>query len=799
MVPQRTGRTENGCPSFPHFRTVARSRPVLVRRCGRFLALAPHCDPMSTTIAPPVGTSISARTRGFLSACGAGLSSTAAHAPENAAYGLMAMGALGAAFGPMAMGLALLGVAVASAITSMLGGGRLASDVGAALALLTAGLAAALVKQLPGGGADAPWTAVALVALGLAGAGVLQVLYGLLRVGALVKFTPYPVRAGLATGVGLLLVAGAAPAMVGHGFAAGWPGRDTLQPGAALIGLVALGVAAAAARARSRLPPMLLGLVSATVLQFALEQTGWRGALGPSVGVPRLPDAWVGMAVNSPELLAALSSPAILALLAAYAATASIIASLDTLLAASIIDGRLRRTRDANRELVAQGLGNLASAALGGLPTSPSVPASIGLVAQQPRHRHIVLAYAAALLAVLLLAPGLLGLLPASAVAGVLIYLGLSMVSPSVWQTPLALWRLSRGTEPARDRRSRMLAANWAVTLMVALGALLLGLGPAVLIGASCAVLLFVRANMRDVVRGAWSGERRHSLKTRPGHLAEALRSHGHGIGVLELQGALFFGTADALRTRLEALAAQTNTAILDLHQVGEIDVTAARILCETAAEWERMGKRLVFAEWSAHDARRTLVESLAREAGTGGLHFEEHTDRALEHAEEQLLERLQLERHVRAPLELADTMIARGLSEAELAVLAAEMTTHHFPGGGVLFRVGDPGDRLYISVQGEIGLRMPGSHRRLASFAPGVSIGELAVLARQPRSAEAVAESEVTALGLSVEAFERLMQTHPTLAAKLLRNIALHLGDRVRALTVDVAGWVQRSGTGRE
>ena len=759
---------------------------------------------MTTTTAQPVGTSIFARTRRFLSACGAGLSSTAAHAPENAAYGLMAMGALGTAFGPMAMGLALLGVAIASAITSMLGAGRLAGDVGAALALLTAGLAAALVKQLPGSVADAPWTAVALVAIGLAGAGVLQVLYGVLRVGALVKFTPYPVRAGLATGVGMLLIAGAAPAMVGHAFAAGWPGREALQPGAALVGLVALGVAAAAARARSTLPPMLLGLVTATVLQFAVEQTGWRGALGPSVGVPRLPDTWFGSAVATQELLAALASPAIVALLAAYAATASIIASLDTLLAASIIDGRLRRTRDPNRELVAQGLGNLASAALGGLPTSPSVPASMGLVTQQPGHRHIVLAYAAALLAVLLFAPGLLGLLPAAAVAGVLIYLGLSMVSPTVWQTPLALWRLSRATAPAQplppaqDRHWRMLAANWAVTLMVALGALLLGLGPAVLIGASCAVLLFVRANMRDVVRRAWSGERRHSLKTRPIHLTEALRSHGRGIEVLELQGALFFGTADALRLRLEALAGQADTAILDLHQVGEIDVTAARILCETAVEWERMGKRLVFAEWAPHDPRRTLVESLARESGTGGLHFEEHTDRALEHAEEQLLQRLQIERHVHAPLELADTMIARGLSEAELAVLAAQMTTHHFPSGGVLFRVGDPGDRLYISVEGEIGLRMPGSHRRLASFAPGVSIGELAVLARQPRSAEAVAESEVTALGLSVEAFEWLMRAHPTLAAKLLRNIALHLGDRVRALTVDVAGWVQRSGTGR-
>jgi SulP family sulfate permease len=137
---------------------------------------------------------------------------------------------------------------------------------------------------------------------------------------------------------------------------------------------------------------------------------------------------------------------------------------------------------------------------------------------------------------------------------------------------------------------------------------------------------------------------------------------------------------------------------------------------------------------------------------------------------------------------------VARGLSADELALLAAELHTHRFAPGQVLFRAGDPGDALYISLQGEIALHLPGTQRRLVSFAPGVTIGEMAVLAGAPRSAEAVAETDVLALGLSVQAFDRLTQQHPALAARLCRNIAVQLSDRVRMLTGDLAGWVARA-----
>ncbi|HSV69024.1 MAG TPA: SulP family inorganic anion transporter [Methylibium sp.] len=731
----------------------------------------------------------------------AALSSGITHAPENAAYGLMALAPLGAGFGSVAMGLAILGSVVGCAVASTLGSGRLVDDAGAALALLTTALVAALLPHVPGGGPEAAWSVLVLVALAIAAAGVLTALCGLLRIGGVVKFTPFPVRVGLSTGIGLLLITSAAPALLGHAFNSGWPAGQQVLAGAAAVGGCALVMTVMATRTRRKLPAVLVGLAAATLLHIALLLGGQETMLGRTVGVPELPDVWFGGAIGSDVWQAALEKPAVLALLGSYAVIAAVVILLDTLLAASIIDGRLRRSRNANRELIAQGLANVASAAVGGLPASPALPASLGLVRHRPTERHIVAAYAAALLAVLLLLPQLLGILPVAAVAGVLIYLGVLMLSPTLWQTPAELWRLHVGRSRVRStdlRRSLHLVADWVVTLAVALACLYLGLGYAVLIGASFAVLLFVRSNMRDVVRHVWSGDTRHSLKTRPTAVAEVLRREGRRIALLELEGSLFFGTADDLRARLHALAPQVDTAILDLHQVREVDITAARILHETADDWAQMGKPLVFAECLPHDPRRGLIESVAGKAGAARLHFEDTLDLALEHAEEHLLERLQIERGDGEALDLADTMIARGLAPDELALLAAEMTTHEFPRGHVLFRAGDPGDALYISLKGEIGLRVPGTSRRLASFAPGVTIGEMAVLAHAPRSAEAVAETDVTALGMSVETFERLMRSHPALAAKLLGNIAVHLADRVRMLTGDLAGWVSRAGAGR-
>ncbi|MES2099740.1 MAG: SulP family inorganic anion transporter [Pseudomonadota bacterium] len=732
------------------------------------------------------------------------MSNAVAHAPETAAYGLLAFAPLGVAFAPVAMGLALLGSVVANVVASALGAGRLVSGSRAALSLLTAALVAELVGMLGPQGTVSPGVVLAVCAVGVVGAGALQVAFGLLKLGNIVKYTPHPVRVGVTSGVGLLLIITSLPVVTGHGFGVGWRAAfDAPQPGAIAVGLFAIVVSILAGRLQRRVPPILPALGAAALLHAALVPRLSAGSLGALLGEPSLPHL-AFMALDPTAMLhAGLMSTHLLALVGAYAVTVAVLCSLDALLVVSVIDGRLRLSRDPNRELCSQGFANIAAGLLSSQPVSPSMLRTLALVAPNPNRRHLVLAYAVAVLILLFGAPGLVGLIPGSAIGGVLVLQGVQMVAPAFWRAPLELWRLQRQRRPQHgvaepQQQQQLRGGDWAIELVVAFSAVVFGLGPAVVIGASCAVLLFVRANMRDVVRHEWTAATRRSLKARPAATVEALAREGQRITLLELEGPLFFGTADGLRSRLDRLEAKADTVILDLHRVTDIDVTAARILFETAEHWARMGKHLVFSESPAGDARRVLIQSAGASAGTHVPRFLDNTDMALEQAEERLLGSLQSTNVMGQALTLADTMLGRGLDADELAWLGPKLSTLHIPRGQVLFRLGDPGDGFYLSLAGDIGLRMPNSERRLASFAPGVVIGEMATLTRGMRSAEAFAESDVTALKLAIDDFDRLMIERPVLAAKLLKSMSLHLADRVRTLTGDLSHWVSRSATGQ-
>lgn len=739
------------------------------------------------------------------------LAAVLSHAPENAAYGLMAFAPLGAAFGPVAMALALLGAVAANAVATLVGGGRLVGGPRASLALLTAGLVAALLPLWPvGPGGDATggaWRIAGLVALGVFAAGGLQLLFGLLRLGGIARYTPHPVRVGLSSGIGALLALTAWPVLAGLGFGA----RHATSPAAWQAGALLVGGSAALAVALamwrgSRLPPLLLGLgagIAMHLLLRLLPGSPLASSLGGAVGMPVFPPGLLagwGAALAAPAPLP-LPWRATLDLLAPYALTVAVLCSLDTLLATALVDGRQRRWRDPNRELLAQGLAGMAAALAGAQPASPSVPRSLGIGGAVPPARQAVLGYALLMGVFAAAAPWGFGVLPLAALGGVLFTQGLAMVAPALWRTPFALlrarWRhgapLSAPGTPAG-----LLWADWAVALAVGFSAVLLGVGPAVLIGAALAVLLFVRGNIRDVVRSAWHADLRRSLKVRPAESTRLLQQHGGRIVVLELEGALFFGTADSLRARLGTLARSVDRVVLDMRQVREVDGTGARILFELAQDWARPGRQLLIAEWPVGDARRQALQAVAGAAGAGVLVFEDHADRALERAEDALLQQLGVQGTAGVALDLAACALARGLDAQELALLRDAGTVVHFARGSVLFHRGDAADALYLSLAGDIGLQVPGSTRRLASFAAGTSLGEMGVLTGGVRSVDAVAETDVVALRLPADTLTRWQAEQPRMAARLLHNIALHLADRLQLLTGDVARWIERAEVAR-
>ena len=172
--------------------------------------------------------------------------------------------------------------------------------------------------------------------------------------------------------------------------------------------------------------------------------------------------------------------------------------------------------------------------------------------------------------------------------------------------------------------------------------------------------------------------------------------------------------------------------------------------------------------------------------------HFFRDADSALEQAEERLLASVAGLVGERPALTLQQTLLGSGLRADELQLLASLMVERRIGKGEAVFRRGEPGDAMYVSLQGQIGIWLPpaagesgtGRARRMVSYAPGVAFGEMGLLQGRPRSADAIAEDDALVLELPRAAYERIVTENPALLSKMLLNLGLLLSSRVRALT---------------
>ncbi|MBF0392267.1 MAG: cyclic nucleotide-binding domain-containing protein, partial [Alphaproteobacteria bacterium] len=165
--------------------------------------------------------------------------------------------------------------------------------------------------------------------------------------------------------------------------------------------------------------------------------------------------------------------------------------------------------------------------------------------------------------------------------------------------------------------------------------------------------------------------------------------------------------------------------------------------------------------------------------------------DAALEWAEDALLARHPTGDRP-GEIALAHSCLATGLAADDLRHLAGRLRRCELPAGAVLFRQGEAGDTLYLLARGRITVRLetaPGRFPRLATFMPGVMIGEMALLEGQPRSAEAVAAEDAVLHALSRADLDRIRAEHPALAARLMENVAREIAARLRAANRQLLG----------
>ena len=267
-------------------------------------------------------------------------------------------------------------------------------------------------------------------------AGVIQILLGVLRIGRFVSYTPYSVTSGFMSGIGIIIILIQTLPFLGWPVPTGGPLEAIRSWPEALgdINFGALGIAAVTlvvavfwpVRFRKYFPPTLAALaVGTTVGVLLLTNTPVIGDIPMGLPSLRMPDL-------APGALAGAVEPAILI---------ALLGSIDSLLTSLIADSMTRTQHNPNRELVGQGLGNVAAGFLWGLPGAGSTPGTVVNLRAGGRTPVSGVLRAAILLALVLGLGPLAEEIPHAVLAGILMKVGWDIID---WRFLTRLLRVQR-------------------------------------------------------------------------------------------------------------------------------------------------------------------------------------------------------------------------------------------------------------------------------------------------------------------------------------------------------------------
>jgi MFS superfamily sulfate permease-like transporter/CRP-like cAMP-binding protein len=611
-------------------------------------------------------------------------------------------------------------------------------------------------------------------------AGAFQALFGLTRLGTVIRFIPQPVMSGFQNAAALLLL------LVQLGNLFGFDKSTTFvnalkdvqhaKPLSLLIAAISIVAMLQARRWLPKVPALLLGIAAGTLLYYILGLAGLGSHLGPTIGSAPFSAYKV---LNIPHFADLSRTPGLFALVPTIIAGAfalAIVASIDALLCSKLVTQPGDPKVDGDRLLVRLGVANIVSGSLGGITGGLNIgPSRLNKAAGARTPVSALVNGFAVLLTLLVLFPAL-AFLPCVALSAVIVVIAVEHFDP--WTM-----RLARRVGARLAGRKGML--DLVVVAVVAIVAVVFDIVFAVFAGITIAALMFVVRVGRSVIRRMYrcTGVRSRTRRTVPE--IELLEKRGALLLAAELQGALFFGSGERLAGQIfeQVRKQETRYVVLDLRRVTEIDSTGAQILLDIQSELALQGRHLVLAlvqssDAAGHLAELGVVETLGKERVFPDL------DRALEWAEDHLLRAEAAEAPEQAEMPLRDTSIAAGFSASELATIEKHFERRVFEPGRELFREGEAGNELLVIAKGSANafLRQPaGGDMRLVTFGPGTSFGELAILDEGPRSASVTTQRELVCYALSKESFATLSAKAPATAIKLLANLSRLLSYRLR------------------
>jgi anti-anti-sigma factor len=709
----------------------------------------------------------------------------------------LAMGLGALAFSPFGPAYLTTGVVAGLYAAAFLGliallAGARGITIYAPRSLVSFMIAAVFAKELVGASwlpAGDPAAVSSAVLLLLAMAGAFQFLLGLLHLARLVKFIPTPVMAGFQNAAAIIILYSQLPMLLGlpsHPALGQWMGALAgIQPLNMAVAAATLALIYLAPRLVRNAPPLMLGLLGGTLLHYLLAWAGLSAHLGGTVGsIPlSLPDGSQLAGIMALTVLPGFTD-ALPGMIAA-AASVAIVASLDALINAKVVENLSGQRGNSTRELLCVGAANSLTPLLGGIIGSISLSSSTVNLGAGARNSLSLLAHALVFLCVVPLLAPLLGRVPNVVLAALLAQAGWQLFDR--WTLQL-LGKAASGSAVNQASIVGDLAVIALVTAIALAGEVVI----AVALGMGIALVVFALRMSRGVVRSWRNGDELHSRRTRTADDAALLQAHGRSTLMMELEGPMFFASAEQLHNRIDAaIADKVRYVVLDISRVNEVDSTGARILKQT---WQRVraaGAELLICGQDDHHQTGSMLRDHGVSEILGPDRVHPDLDRALEWCENDLLALLKT---TDSTGDIAfDTLdVVRGLTPGECGILREALRSVEFRPQETVFSEGSSGDALYIIVRGSASVRLkrrtatqssPGNpdSLRLVTFSAGTVFGEMALLDREPRSATVTADEALVCYMLDQHSFERLAAAHPSIGMALLANLGRALSLRLR------------------
>ncbi len=414
-------------------------------------------------------------------------------------------------------------------------------------------------------------------------AGFFLVLFGLLRLGTIIKYIPYPIVVGFTSGIAVTIFTTQIKDLFGltlpsnpSDFIEKWgvylQNFNTIDPWCALIGVASVVVIAVTPRFSKKIPGSLIAIILMTIVALLLknfagvlsiETIGDRFSISNELPTAQVPDMnW--------ETIKSLVSPAI---------TIAILGAIETLLSATVADGVIGDHHDSNTELVAQGLANIASPLFGGIPATGAIARTMTNINNGGKTPVAGIIHAVVLLLIFLFLMPLAKYIPMACLAGVLVVVSYGMCG---WRSFLELMK-----NPKSDV---------TVLLITFFLTIIFDLTIAIEVGLIIACLLFMKrmSETTDVKAITEEIDLNQDAEFSTGNLDHLIIPQG--VEVYEINGPYFFGAGNKFEEIMASFGDRPKVRIIRMRKVPFVDSTGIHNLTNLCEMSKKEGIQIVLS-----------------------------------------------------------------------------------------------------------------------------------------------------------------------------------------------------------